>query len=261
MKLHTILRLVLVAALPLVLVYCAKAPYTNRSQIMLIDQAQEMQLGLQASRDILKKEKLERDPKINAMVDRIGGRIAVAAQQPNFEWEFHVIDNDETANAFCLPGGKVFVYTGILRYARDEAQLATVMGHEIAHALARHGGERMSQSLAVQAGGALASAALDIQNPATAQVFQMAYGLGTQVGVLLPFNRSQEAEADQIGLALMAKAGYNPEAAVSFWENMAKGHADKARPPAFLSTHPPEAERIAHIRQLLPWAMQYYRPR
>jgi predicted Zn-dependent protease len=260
MKTSLFLRLVLVSGLAALLAYCAKAPYTERSQLMLVSQEQETQLGASAAKDILKKEPIANDPNTVELVRRVGERIAAVADRPDFSWAFYVIDEPETINAFCLPGGKVFVYTGILPLAPDEAQLATVMGHEIAHALARHGAERMSMALAAEAGGAVASAALGFSNPTTANAFMQAYGVATNVGVLLPYSRAQESEADQIGLALMAKAGYDPAAAVTFWQNMEKAKEGKAKPPAFLSTHPADAERIANIERLIPWARQYSRP-
>lgn len=259
MKTSAVLRLVLMSGLALLLAYCAKAPYTDRTQLMLVSHEQETQLGLAAANDILKKEKIDKDPQVVERVRQVGERIAAAADQPSYSWAFYVIDEPQTINAFCLPGGKVFVYTGILPLTTTDAELATVMGHEVAHALARHGAERMSLSLAAEAGGAVAAAALGLSNPATANAFSQAYGMASQLGVLLPYSRAQESEADQIGLALMAKAGYDPAAAVTFWQKMEASKAGKAQPPAFLSTHPADAARIANIERLIPWARQYYR--
>lgn len=163
------------------------------------------------------------------------------------------------ANAWCMPGGKVAVYTGLLTYPEDENGLAVVMGHEIAHALAKHGNERMSQSLLQQMGGVALSVALSTQPAATSQIFMQAYGVGTQVGFLLPYSRVQESEADHIGLDLMAMAGYDPRGAVAFWQRMEK--AGGSRPPEFLSTRPAPQTRIGQIESSIPEAMKYYRER
>jgi predicted Zn-dependent protease len=176
------------------------------------------------------------------------------ADRPDFQLEFRVIDKDE-ANAFALPGGKVAVYTGILSYTKTEAGLAVVMGHEVAHALARHGAERMSQSTAANAVIGLGAAVAGIQNPAIMQAISAAYG----IGVALPFGRSQESEADHIGLILMAKAGYDPQEAVPFWQRMSSGQG-RSGPPAFLSTHPSGETRIRQLQEWMPEALSHYRP-
>ena len=237
---------------------CARAPVTGRSQLILIPPAQEKALGLQAEQDILKKEKIEQDPVLNAMLRRVGTRIARAANRPDFSWEFHLIKKDEAINAFCLPGGKVFVYTGILKYTRDECGLATVIGHEVAHALARHGAERMSIALLSEVGEKALETALAGQTPITGKTFRMLYGLASQVGVLLPYSRKQELEADHIGLILMARAGYDPRCALSFWERM-KDANKGGGPPAFLSTHPTDEARILQIKRLIPEAISVYK--
>ncbi|EPR43640.1 peptidase M48 Ste24p [Desulfovibrio sp. X2] len=243
-----------------VLTYCTTTPYTDRSQFMLVSQQEELQLGQQAAAQVLKTEKVSKDPEINARVRRIGERLAKVSVRPDYKWEFYVIDKDE-ANAFCLPGGKVFVYTGILKYAPTDAELATVMGHEIAHALLRHGAERMSTALALEGVGTVGSLALGGSGSVGGQVFAQSYGMVANVGVLLPFSRDQESEADKVGLELMAQAGYDPAAALTFWEHMAKDEDKSKKPPVFLSTHPPTAERIEAIRDLLPWAKTFYHPR
>lgn len=253
------LPLLLALVLPFLLAYCATAPYTGRSQLMMVSQDQEMQLGLKASQQVLKQEKVSQDPEINAQVRRIGERIAAVSVRPDFKWEFHVIDKD-VANAFCLPGGKVFVYTGILKYATDDAQLATVMGHEVAHALLRHGAERMSTAMALQGVGTVGMIALGGSGSTGGQIFAQSYGLAADVGVLRPFSRDQEREADQVGLRLMAEAGYEPASAMEFWQNMAKDEDKSKKPPAFLSTHPATEERIANLRDLVPWARSFYKP-
>ncbi|WP_051132508.1 M48 family metallopeptidase [Thermodesulfatator atlanticus] len=236
---------------------CAQAPITGRKQLILIDPQTEIKLGLQAYEEILHKEKLCHDPVINALVTRVGMRIAKASGK-NYDWEFKVIDKPKTINAFCLPGGKVFVYTGILPIAKNEAGLATVLSHEIAHAIARHGAERMSIAMVATFGEALLASMLDLKNPETKRIFLTAYGLGATVGVLLPYSREQEYEADTIGLYLMAKAGYDPREAVRFWERMRAAAKGRPRPPEFLSTHPADEKRIEAIKKLLPKVLPIY---
>lgn len=233
---------------------CQTAPVTGRSQLILISEADETRLGLTAYDQILKEEKLSQDPRINAMVRRVGRRIAAVAERPDFQWEFRVIEKD-VANAFALPGGKVAVYTGILKYTQTETGLAVVMGHEVAHALARHGGERMSQSMLAQLGLAAVQAGLRTSDPTILQGLATAYGLGVQ----LPFGRGQESEADHIGLILMAQAGYDPRESIPFWERMSGGKQGKS-PPEFLSTHPSGTTRIKQLQQWMPEALQVYQP-
>jgi predicted Zn-dependent protease len=238
----------------IVLFACQTVPVTGRQQLILLSAQEETRMGLDAYEQILKEEKLSQDPQVNAMVRRVGRRIADVSNRPDFQWEFRVIEKD-VANAFALPGGKVAVYTGILKYTQTEAGLAVVMGHEVAHALARHGGERMSQSMVAQFGLTLGDIALGGSNPVVMQAVTMAYGLGVQ----LPFSRHQESEADHIGLVLMAQAGYDPNEAVPFWQRMSSGKTGSA-PPEFLSTHPSGATRIRQLQQWMPEALQYYSP-
>ncbi len=226
---------------------------------MLVSPSEELALGEKVSREILKKEPECHDPRYTEPVRRVGIRIARAAHRPDFRWEFHVICKPKVVNAFCLPGGKIFVYTGIFRYIASDAELATVIGHEVGHALARHGAERMSLALLAQLGEAAGAAALNLQTQDAFRAFDSAYGLVTNVGLLLPYSRTQEYEADHIGLILMALAGYDPHAALSFWEKMAQKSEGK-HPIEFLSTHPLDAHRIARIRALIPEAMRYYHP-
>jgi predicted Zn-dependent protease len=213
-------------------------------------------LGLTAYKEVLDKATLSTDPTTNEMVQRVGRRIAQVANRPDYQWEFNLIQDDKTINAFALPGGKVAVYTGILLYTQDETGMATVLGHEVAHALARHGAERMSSGLLAEIGMAGLDIALQKSSPGVIQSVNAAYGLGVNVGVLLPFNRQQESEADHIGLILMARAGYNPEKAIDFWQRMAG--TGKAAPPEFLSTHPTDKMRIEQIRAWLPEALKIY---
>jgi metalloendopeptidase OMA1, mitochondrial len=237
---------------------CVTAPYTHRSQFMIVSASQEMALGADAYKEVLSKAKLVQDPQIIDPVQAVGERIAKVANRPDYRWEFRVIDDAAQVNAFALPGGKVAVYTGLFPVAYDSAGLAAVLGHEVAHALARHSAERLSQALPLQVAGLGLSAYLGSYSPGTQQAIMQAFGLGAQIGVLLPFGRTQEAEADHIGLILMAEAGYDPHAALALWKRFeAKG--GKA-PPEFLSTHPSYGTRERNIASWLPEAMQYFKP-
>lgn len=234
----------------------ATTPYTHRKQLVLFSPQQEMQMGYQSAQQILKKERLSRDPNLNAVVQRVGKRIAAAAAQPNYKWQFFVIDKD-VLNAFCLPGGKVFVYKGLFRAVQNEDQLAVVIGHEVAHAIARHGAERMSMMQLGRMGKTIA--AKTISGGKYAGAINKAYGSVEGVGLILPFSRKFEYEADEIGLYLMTKAGYNPREALTFWDNMRRLSAGTKKPPEFLSTHPADAHRIQKIQQLIPVAEKNYR--
>jgi len=236
---------------------CAKVPYTNRTQMMMVSQSDELALGVQAYAEILEQSKVVRDPAMTRQVRRIGEAIAAVSGEPGFEWEFNVIDDAKMVNAFALPGGKVAVYTGLFPVAVDDAGLATVMGHEVAHALARHGAERLSQQYGVQLVGTGLAVATQGQSESVRGAVMQAYGLGAQVGVMLPYSRHMESEADQIGLILMAKAGYDPAAAVGLWQRMAQLDSG-GRPPEFLSTHPHSTTRINQLREWLPEAQRYY---
>ena len=257
----TFKQITLGAILALLFIGCSKAPITGRNQFITVSPQQELALGFQSAKQVLEKEKVSSDPQKNAMVKRIGARIAQVAtnQYPvakNFTWEFFVIENNEEANAFCLPGGKVFVYTGLFKYADNDDELAAVMGHEIGHALARHGAERMSSSQVQQVSGQVLGAVMQGRgNPQNTAMVMQAFGIGTQLGIMLPHSRTQEYEADHIGLVLAAKAGYNPNSALSFWEKF--GRSGKT-PPEYLSTHPAPTNRIATIRALLPKVMPLY---
>ncbi len=250
---------------------CQSAPVTGRSQLMLVSENEERQMGLQAYQQVLSKEALSHDAQTNALVGKVGRRIAAAAERPpndlwrapHFRWEFKTIDNSEP-NAFCLPGGKVVVYTGILPIARTEAGLAVVIGHEVAHALARHGAERMSDQLVAQVGATAAAVALSAtvsgRSRAYLPAMMAALGAGATVGFVLPMSRAQESEADRIGLVLMALAGYDPREAITVWQRMRAASTGRNQ-PEWLSTHPASTTRLNDIRQWLPEAMKYYRPR
>jgi Zn-dependent protease with chaperone function len=244
-----------IALAVMLIIGCATAPYTGRSQLMLVSEGQEAALGEDAYRHTLRDSVVTHDINAENIVRRVGAKIAAVANKPEYKWEFSIINDPETVNAFAVPGGKVAVYTGIFGPARDEAGLAVVLGHEVAHALARHPAERMSQDMLVQLGGVGLGVALG-NNPAMANLLLQAYG----IGVALPFSRSQESEADHIGLILMAKAGYDPRVAIDLWERMEKKESGRSAPPEFLSTHPGYETRVQQIRSFLPEALSYYRP-
>ncbi len=251
------MRLVLAAAV--FLCACKSVPFTNRRALVLIPASQEMSLGESSYRDALSKAKISTDAAETARLQRVGARIAAAAERPDFKWEFTLVDDPKTINAWCLPGGKVAVYTGILPVTRDDEGLAVVLGHEVAHALARHGSERMSQGLLAQFGGAALAVALADKPAQTQALALQAYGAGATVGVLLPFSRAQESEADRIGLILMAKAGYDPGAAVDFWRRMSQASGGGDGTPEILRTHPTDEKRIRGIEERLPEARSHKR--
>lgn len=234
---------------------CATVEGTGRKQLMIISEGQELQLGAEAYKEVLSKEKIAKDARMTAVVRRVGKRIAAVSNRPHFEWEFNLIESDQI-NAFCLPGGKIAVYTGILPIMDNEAGMAAVMGHEVAHAVARHGGERVSQKLGVAIAMEVAAHGMGGASPETQKITMSALGAGVNVGLLLPFSREHELEADELGLLFAAKAGYDPREAVRLWERMEA--AGKKKPPEFLSTHPSEAHRIDDLEMLMPRAMQYY---
>jgi predicted Zn-dependent protease len=235
---------------------CQTVPYTNRSQLVLVSAQEEAALGARAFQEVVAEEPVVRDQAVVAPVVEVGQRLAAVSDRRDFDWRFAVIDQPKEINAFCLPGGKVAVYTGILPVARDTAGLAVVMGHEIAHALARHGAERMSQGMVAQLGGALLGAGLG--DSESGRLILAAYGLGAQYGVLLPYSRTQESEADQIGLLLMARAGYDPREAIAFWQRMDQATTASGAPPEFLSTHPGHDTRIRQLNGWMPEATRLY---
>ena len=250
----------------LFLTACATVPLTNRQQLQLIPEVELLSMSFQQYKEIKKDSKLSTDKKALEMLHRVGQRISRAAdsliQEMHLDmvmdWEFALIEDDKTVNAWCMPGGKVAVYTGILPFTKDENGLAAVIGHEVAHALAQHGNERMSQGLLVQLGGLTLVKAMESKPKTTQNLWLQAFGIGAQVGFMLPYSRTHEYEADHIGLILMAKAGYHPKEAVAFWERMSQSGGRK--PPEFLSTHPADTKRITALRTRLPEAMTYYQP-
>jgi predicted Zn-dependent protease len=236
-------------SLALAVAACAEAPVTGRQQLILLPESQDAQMGLQAYQQIKEESRVSRDAELNRRVQEVGRRIAAVSQHPEWDWEFTLFENDEP-NAFALPGGKVGVHTGLFRVAENDAQLATVIGHEVAHAIARHGAERMSQGLLAQGLGAVA-----IGTGVNPQVVDLAAQAAT-LGVILPYSRTQEAEADHIGLLYMAQAGYDPREAINLWQNFEQLGGD--RPPEFLSTHPAPGTRIDRLQELMPEALEVY---
>jgi predicted Zn-dependent protease len=234
------------------LVGCTTVPETGRRQFIMVSPAEEAQMGAAAFTQLRQEERVSTDPRANAQVQRVGQRIAAAVGReiPDAQWEFVVFEADQV-NAFALPGGKVGVYTGLLRLVESDDELATVIGHEIAHVTSRHGAERMSQAMAAQGVGTLGQVALGATDwsPTTQGLVMAAYGLGATVGISA-YSRTQELEADTVGLRFAAAAGYDPRSAVTFWRKMQAANERSARPPEFLSTHPSDERRIANLEQL-----------
>ena len=247
---------------------CSTVPITGRKQLSLIPASEMFSMSYAEYGEFLKTNKLSANQQQTAMVKSVGGKIQRSVETyfkqkglsdalSGYKWEFNLVESEDV-NAWCMPGGKVVVYTGILPVTKNETGLAVVMGHEIAHAVAEHGNERMSQGLLAQLGGMALSEALSKESEKTRALWSTAYGLGAQVGVLLPFSRTQESEADHLGLVFMAMAGYDPKEATLFWQRMSAKSGGGA-PPEFLSTHPSDETRMANLQRLVPEAMQYYK--
>lgn len=246
---------------------CSTVPLTGRKQLSMLPESELTTMGIAAYGDFMKQTKVSKDNAETRMVKDLAGKITGAAEQylrqnglesriSDFQWEINLIE-DETPNAWAMPGGKMVVYTGILPYTKTPEGLAVVVAHEIAHVVARHGNERMSQGLLIQTGGLALSVAMAEKPQATQQLLMAAYGIGSTVGISLPFSRTHEYEADYLGLIFMSMAGYNPNVAVEFWERMSA--LGGARPPEYLSTHPSDQNRIAQIKKLMPEAIKYYK--
>jgi predicted Zn-dependent protease len=229
---------------------CGTAPVTGRGQLILVPEQEARQMGLQAYQQILEESRISGRQDYQRRVETVGLRIAAVSGAPDMDWEFTVIEN-ETPNAFALPGGKVGVHTGLFKVAKNDDQLAAVMAHEVAHAIARHGSERISQQMVLQGG----LQGLGIAT-GSASAVELAAAAAT-LGIILPYSRTQEAEADHIGLIYMAKAGYDPRAAVELWRNF--DAFGGARPPEFVSTHPSPGSRIDRLQELMPEAMEVYK--
>ncbi len=256
--------------IPVMINACSTVPLTGRKQLNILPESQMLQMSFASYAEFMKTNKLSGNRDAASMVATVGKDIATAVHRyfeenkladrlEGYQWEFNLVE-DKTPNAFCMPGGKVVVFEGILPYTRDKSGLAVVVSHEIAHAVARHGNERMSQGLIAQFGSVAVNEILSDKPEETRSIFNTAYGLGAQFGVILPFSREHELEADKLGLIFMAMAGYDPESAVSFWERMAQ-KSEGGAPPEFMSTHPSDERRINRIKGALPEAKRYYRKR
>lgn len=268
MKRTLISAIVTLSSLVLLVSSCSEVAVTGRKQLNLVPDVLMNSMSFQSYSEFLSQNKLGTDTANIQMVKDVGRKIQKAVEQyciennmsdqiSGYKWEFNLVE-DPNVNAWCMAGGKVVVYTGILPVTRNEAGLATVMGHEIAHAFAKHGAERMTQELLVEMGGMALSKALASRPEETKNLLLRSYGTGTQYGILLPYSRKHENEADHLGLIFMAMAGYNPNEAVDFWQRMSALKVGQA-PPEFLSTHPADATRIRNIKELIPEAMRYYK--
>ncbi len=248
---------------------CSSVPLTGRKQVLLVSDQEVLSSSLTQYNDYIKTATKSNNAKQSAMVTRVGQKIAAATEQylrqnglesevKNFAWEFNLV-KDQQLNAFCMPGGKIVVYEGLLGIVSSDDELAVVVGHEVAHAVAKHSNERMSQQLMAQYGAAILGQAVSNRSTAVQQLATSVYGIGAQYGVMLPFSRKHESEADYMGLVFMTMAGYNPDVAVGFWQKMSAGGSGSV--PEFMSTHPSDATRIAEIKKWLPEIKAKYQPK
>ena len=248
---------------------CSSVPLTGRKQVLLVSDQEVLSSSLTQYNDYIKTATKSNNAKQSAMVTRVGQKIAAATEQylrqnglesevKNFAWEFNLV-KDQQLNAFCMPGGKIVVYEGLLGIVSSDDELAVVVGHEVAHAVAKHSNERMSQQLMAQYGAAILGQAVSNRSTAVQQLATSVYGIGAQYGVMLPFSRKHESEADYMGLVFMTMAGYNPDVAVGFWQKMSAGGSGSV--PEFMSTHPSDATRIAEIKRWLPEIKAKYQPK
>ena len=255
----------------LTLASCSTVALTGRQQLNLIPSSEMLSTSTQQYDQFMKENPVSTDGEQTQRVRRVGARIQAAVEEyarqtghtkdlDGYAWEFNLVESKEV-NAWCMPGGKVVFYSSIMPVCQDDNGVAVVMGHEVAHAVAKHGNERMSQALLVQMGGVALTEALHSKPQQTQQLWMTAFGAGAQYGVLLPFGRSQESEADHLGLIFMAMAGYDPHHAVEFWQRMSAATGSGGKPPEFMSTHPSDEKRIAAIQAELPEALQYYKAR
>ncbi|MCI6642944.1 MAG: M48 family metallopeptidase [Bacteroidales bacterium] len=256
-------------AVALLFTACATVPITGRKQMNLVSNSEVLASSLTQYQTYMSKATPIRGTQAAAMVERVGKKIAAATESylrqngmeselKNYNWEFNLV-KDDNANAFCMPGGKIVVYEGLLKYVKTDDDLAVVMGHEVAHAVAKHSNERMSQQMLAQYGGTALGLALGGSSQATQAIASQVYGLGAQYGVMLPFSRKHEKEADYMGLVLMSIAGYNPQASTQFWQRMSEGGSNAT--PEFMSTHPSDATRISALQKALPEVEEKYAPR
>ena len=261
-------KLLAVLTVGLMLNSCSIVPVTGRRQLNMIPDSTMLSMSYQQYDDFLKNNKKSTNKQQTGLVKKVGHRVQKAVEKyladngmadrvSDYNWEFNLVESPEQ-NAWCMPGGKVVIYSGILPLTKSETGLAVVMGHEIAHAIAEHGNERMSQQLLVQMGGTALSAALHTKPAETQQMWMKVYGLGAQYGAVLPYSRLQESEADKLGLIFMSIAGYDPREAVPFWQRMSEMKKGGA-PPEFMSTHPADETRINKIKKDLPEALKYYK--
>ena len=249
-----ILRVLLIVAFSMVfLSACRSVPYTGRSQLLFTSEQEEVDLGRQAWREIMRKERITSNKTYKDAVVRVGTNIAKAAKKNDYKWEFRTFESQQ-ANAFCLPGGKIAVYTGLFKYIANDAELATVLAHEVGHAIARHGGERISEGQLQQVGAEVVSAAVD---PGDRALALMVYGGASNVVAMLPYSRTHEYEADHIGIMLMSEAGYDPRYSIKFWTKFSKASESNSF-MELLQTHPMSEKRILELKKLLPMALQKY---
>ncbi len=241
----------------LLITSCATVPITGRRSLILVPDSEITALASGSYKELLQKSKLSTDQASVDMIRRVGQRIAAVSNQPDFQWEFNLIDDPKIVNAFCMPGGKVAFYTGIMPICKNEDGVAAVMGHEVAHAIAKHGAERMSQQLLLNFGAISLTTAMRNKPETTKAIANMAFGVGANIGFVLPYGRMQESEADHIGIIYAAKAGYNPEEAVSLWLRM-EAFSKGQNPPEFLSTHPSNETRIQQLKGWMPEALPEY---
>ncbi len=245
---------------------CGTVAVTGRKQLLLVSDSEVMSLSNQSFKEYMSSAKPSTNATETAMVVRVGKRIAgavetylkangMSSEVQNYAWEFHLVQSKE-ANAFCMPGGKIVVYEGLLPYTQTEEALAIVLGHEVAHAVAKHSAERMSHQLLANYGAQALGVLMSSRPAATQQIAQQVYGLGANYGVMLPYSRKNESEADRMGLIFAAMAGYNPQVATSFWSRMASIGTST---PEFFSDHPSDATRIAQIKKEMPEALKYYK--
>ncbi len=262
----TILMISVMLLAAALLAACATVPITGRKQLSLIPDSQMNSMSFQQYDQVIAESQLSTDPEATAMIKRVGSRIQGAVEQyfrengisqhlEGYVWEFNLIESDQV-NAWCMPGGKVAFYTGILPVCQDDTGVAVVMGHEIAHAIAEHGGERMSHQMALQMGGLALSEAVKTKPDETQALFMTAFSIGAQFGAMLPFSRKHESEADHMGLIFMAMAGFDPREAPKFWQRMSAGGG--GAPPEFMSTHPSDETRIRELNERMPEALGYY---